>query len=297
MKIKKIILGVVLCVIPSLGFAQSGSHGGDPRCQEFAALAVSIANELNKVGQEKMTQVNPKIDVAALWAKINRPLLVTPVQTQDRVARTNAVTAETTLLVNEWEKLNIWQKIELTTHELMVLIGAETDGVYGVSQDLFAYLQTTEFFKKLGAVTSSPCYLAYQQMAKDKRHTFRNAWLAAQVALVFPAPFIPYIIASIATETAAYIATGALTVTTATVIPIYEPSEAKVMKLASTTTRQFRKMKRKVGRDDEEISQKRLSDIIFNGFTSGDFCKSEQTRNGLMRRKEIRQYILMKVEE
>ncbi len=122
--------------IPSLSYAGAGSGGGgDPRCSEYSNVMGNIIKALALAGQDKINSVNPLIRLDDL-IKIKQNLKCLPVEELDREARSYPADGHTDLVVDEWEKQGLYEKVNLTAHELSVLAGYENDGEYFVSEDI-----------------------------------------------------------------------------------------------------------------------------------------------------------------
>lgn len=120
----------------SPAFAGAGSGGGgDPRCSEYSNLMGEIVKSLAIAGQDKISAVNPLVRLDDL-VKVKRNLKCLPVKELDREARSYPADGHTDLLVSEWEKQDLNQKINLTAHEMSVLATYENDGEYYISEDL-----------------------------------------------------------------------------------------------------------------------------------------------------------------
>ena len=143
MKISKYLM---LLLLPALAHAQQGSHGGDTRCEEFYQLASQISISLAKLGQEKMNLINPLVDVKEIRNVLLRPVQVIPAHQLDRQALSNPELMVTRLDVEQWEKISKPKRVELVSHELLVLTGKEADGEYLISQDLLEALKGTAMF-------------------------------------------------------------------------------------------------------------------------------------------------------
>jgi hypothetical protein len=119
---------------PALAGAGSGG-GGDPRCAEYSNLMGEIVKALALAGQDKINAINPLVRLDDL-IQVKRNLKCLPAQELDREARSYPADGHTDLLVSEWEKQDLNQKINLTAHELSVLASYENDGEYYISEDL-----------------------------------------------------------------------------------------------------------------------------------------------------------------
>jgi hypothetical protein len=100
-----------------------------------------IVKSLALVGQDKINAVNPLVRLDDL-IKVKRNLKCLPVQELDREARSYPADGHTDLLVSEWEKQDLYEKISLTTHEMSVLASYENDGEYYISEDLVKIVRT-----------------------------------------------------------------------------------------------------------------------------------------------------------
>ncbi|MFL5812783.1 MAG: hypothetical protein ACJ763_04345 [Bdellovibrionia bacterium] len=129
-----------LLVSPAHAGPRSGG-GGDARCLEYANLMGEIVKTLALAGQDKINAINPLVRLDDL-IQVKRNLRCLPVVQLDRQARSNPATGQTDLLVNEWEKLDLNQKLGLTAHEMSVLAGYENDGEYYISEDLVKIART-----------------------------------------------------------------------------------------------------------------------------------------------------------
>jgi hypothetical protein len=134
----------------SVAIADTGGevgNGGDSRCADYTNIAGKIAVELLQIGQDRIDDVNKVINVDEIW-KIKKGLRCIPVTALDRQARSYP-DGHTELLVKEWEKLTIGQKVRLTAHELAVIAGYESDGEYFISESIVELVvKSSSYFNK-----------------------------------------------------------------------------------------------------------------------------------------------------
>lgn len=112
-----------------------GGGGGDPRCSEYSSSVGTVVKALAMAGQDKIDAINPMIRLDDL-VKIKQGLKCFPVEKLDRVARSYPSEGYTDLLVTQWQKHDLYSKINLAAHELAVLARYENDGEYYTSEDI-----------------------------------------------------------------------------------------------------------------------------------------------------------------
>jgi hypothetical protein len=152
MKIKKIAIVMALSLCWSLNvMAGKASEGGEKNCMELYSLASKAINDLFVVGQEKVSERLPMVNLSELF-EARKKLRCIPVLELDRTARTEKSTGVLELLVNEesqipsWNELDDKLKLQLVLHEVNIIAGLETDGDYFFSDELVKLLISN--FKK-----------------------------------------------------------------------------------------------------------------------------------------------------
>lgn len=164
MKIKKIAIVTALSLCWSLNvMAGKASEGGEKNCMELYSLASKAINDLFVVGQEKVSERLPMVNLSELF-EARKKLRCIPVLELDRTARTEKATGVLELLVNEesqipsWNELSDKLKLQLVLHEINIIAGLETDGDYFFSDELVNLL--ISIFKKE--------YLVLEMTASEK---------------------------------------------------------------------------------------------------------------------------------
>lgn len=145
-----VLLGLLTPNYSKAAVLSTAGDGGDTRCQEFYNLASEVSIALAKLGQAKVNEVNPLIQVDFIRKQVMQPLKVTPVHHLARQALSDSEQDRTDLDVDQWDAIKSkTKKLDLVTHELMVLGGAEADGEYAVSKDARALLSASGAFEEL----------------------------------------------------------------------------------------------------------------------------------------------------
>lgn len=139
-------------LVSGLASANGGSTsvpgGGTGACAEFSTIAGRLIAALAVIGQDKINQTNPFIQVNELIAIKKKPFKCLPASHLDRDAISDPLTVTTRLDQERWNTNKLYNQIRLVAHELAVLAKYESEGEYSVSPDMSALVfELAPYFK------------------------------------------------------------------------------------------------------------------------------------------------------